>query len=122
LAIAAVLAVLLAAGRGGVLAGIVFGTVNLAAAGGSAAILDLIGFAIYKPIDRIRETADDTQRLEFAILRCKQTLGDCRRLRALQQRIDCQQTVWQSVMVGIETQSPSRSAGHARHPSRRSRR
>src|SRR5439155_1113446 len=68
LALAVLLAILLTAGLAVLLVGAVRGTPNLAAAGGGTSVLDLMAVAIFKPLDRIRETIVDTQQLDLVHL------------------------------------------------------
>jgi hypothetical protein len=75
---------------------------GLALAAGIGGVADLVAAFVYKPIDKIRDTVTDTQRLDLVHLSAQQELQTCSEHEDLLSRRDCFRSVWSEALERLQ--------------------
>lgn len=110
LAVAIVLAIILLSGLAGAIYSGIFMRSNLwASIFGGVSAADVISLMVFKPLTAINSALIGTQRLEMIQLRLSQQLQACEEHQQLQQRIDCQTLVWDTIQKELSLLSDTRT-------------
>jgi hypothetical protein len=64
-------------------------------------VADLLPAWVYKPLDKVRDTIHDTQRLDMIHLSARQRLETCNQTQDIRARRQCLKTVWADVLENL---------------------